>query len=65
VYLLQWETQPKTVIESFILLLSPFAPHLAEELWFRLGHPQSLAYEQFPEVSLNLSCFSASPLVAE
>lgn len=45
----KWETQPKTVIESFVLLLSPFAPHLAEELWFRLGHPQSLAYEHFPE----------------
>lgn len=45
----KWETQPKSVIESFVLLLSPFAPHLAEELWFRLGHPQSLAYEQFPE----------------
>ncbi|CAO2160830.1 unnamed protein product [Urochloa humidicola] len=45
----KWETQPKSVIESFVLLLSPFAPHLAEELWFRLGHPQSLAYEQFPK----------------
>ena len=63
--LLQWETQPKSVIESFVLLLSPFAPHLTEELWFRLGHPQSLAYEQFPEVTLNLSRFSISSLVAE
>nr|CAB3472450.1 unnamed protein product [Digitaria exilis] len=45
----KWETQPQSVTESFVLLLSPFAPHLAEELWFRLGHRQSLAYEQFPE----------------
>ncbi|KAL6627537.1 hypothetical protein ACP70R_031263 [Stipagrostis hirtigluma subsp. patula] len=45
----KWETQPKSVIESFVLLLSPFAPHLSEELWFRLGHSRSLAHEQFPE----------------
>uniref|UniRef100_A0A453DR88 leucine--tRNA ligase n=1 Tax=Aegilops tauschii subsp. strangulata TaxID=200361 RepID=A0A453DR88_AEGTS len=45
----KWDTQPKSVIDSFVLLLSPFAPHLAEELWFRLGHAQSLAHEQFPE----------------
>src|SRR4029077_19043680 len=28
--------------------LSPFAPHLAEELWHALGHPQTLAYEPWP-----------------
>lgn len=32
-----------------MLLLSPYAPHLAEELWSRLGHQQSLAYEPWPE----------------
>ncbi|KAK1661147.1 hypothetical protein QYE76_049306 [Lolium multiflorum] len=47
----KWDTQPKSVIDSFVLLLAPFAPHLAEELWFRLGHSQSLAYEQFPEAN--------------
>ncbi|KAL6848280.1 hypothetical protein ACP4OV_022408 [Aristida adscensionis] len=45
----KWETQPKSIFESFVLLLSPFAPHLSEELWFRLGHSRSLAHEQFPE----------------
>ena len=34
--------------EKFVLLLSPFAPHLAEELWERLGHQETLAYESFP-----------------
>ena len=34
--------------ERFVLLLAPFAPHLAEELWQRLGHDQSLAYEPWP-----------------
>ena len=35
--------------EAFVLILSPFAPHLAEELWRRLGHSESLAYEPWPE----------------
>ena len=30
-------------------MLAPLAPHLAEELWQRLGHPRSLAWEPFPE----------------
>src|SRR5690606_33135599 len=34
----------KETLETFVLLLSPFAPHLAEELWERLGHSESLAY---------------------
>jgi leucyl-tRNA synthetase len=35
--------------ERFVLVLAPFAPHLGEELWQRLGHGQSLAYEPFPQ----------------
>ncbi|MPZ28411.1 MAG: class I tRNA ligase family protein, partial [Micromonosporaceae bacterium] len=39
---------PRAVAEPLVLMLSPFAPHLAEELWRRLGHPESLAYAPFP-----------------
>jgi len=39
---------PREIAESFILLLAPFAPHLAEELWQRLGHSESLACEPWP-----------------
>jgi leucyl-tRNA synthetase len=35
-------------MEPFVLLLSPFAPHVAEELWQVLGHAQTLAYEPWP-----------------
>ncbi len=35
-------------IERFVLVLSPFAPHLAEEVWSRLGHAESLAHEPWP-----------------
>ena len=45
----KWEKRPKSVFEPFILLLSPFAPHIAEELWQRLGHQKTLAYEPWPE----------------
>ncbi|MGH8969460.1 MAG: leucine--tRNA ligase [Actinomycetes bacterium] len=40
---------PREVAEPLVLMLSPLAPHLAEELWSRLGHDESLAYEPFPE----------------
>ena len=40
--------RPRAALEPFVLLLSPFAPHLAEELWSLLGHEQSLAYEPWP-----------------
>jgi len=38
----------KDQAERFVLVLSPFAPHLAEELWERLGHDGSLACEPWP-----------------
>jgi leucyl-tRNA synthetase len=42
------EKVDKDVMEKFVLILAPFAPHLAEELWNRLGHSGSLAYETWP-----------------
>jgi len=40
--------KPKSVVEKFILILAPFAPHIAEDLWERLGHTDSLVYESWP-----------------
>ena len=39
---------PRALAEAMILMLAPLAPHIAEELWSRLGHPSSLAWEHFP-----------------
>jgi leucyl-tRNA synthetase len=39
---------PRAVVEPLVLMTSPFAPHVGEELWQRLGHDDSLAYEAFP-----------------
>lgn len=46
----QWEGVPRSVAEPFVKLLSPFAPHIAEEIWSKFGHDESLAYEQWPEL---------------
>lgn len=40
--------RPRSLLEPFILLLAPFAPHLCEELWERLGHQPSLARHPWP-----------------
>jgi leucyl-tRNA synthetase len=42
------ESRPRQLLEPFILVLSPFAPHIAEELWEKLGHSRSLAYAPWP-----------------
>jgi leucyl-tRNA synthetase len=42
------EYRPRSIMHAFPLLLAPFAPHLAEEIWERLGKPTSLAREPWP-----------------
>jgi leucyl-tRNA synthetase len=47
-HLLGLESIPRDAVLPLILLVSPFAPHLGEELWSRTGHGESLAYEPWP-----------------
>jgi leucyl-tRNA synthetase len=53
-----WETKPVSVLREFLILLAPFAPHIAEELWAKLNiqhstsntqHPISLTYAIWPK----------------
>ncbi|WP_298531150.1 leucine--tRNA ligase [uncultured Algibacter sp.] len=46
----------KAVLEPLLVLISPYAPHIAEELWNQLGHSESISTAEFPE-------FDASHLV--
>ncbi len=54
---MKWDVRPVEVLKPFLLILSPFAPHLAEELWEQLGEieggkggaKKTLAYEPWPE----------------
>ena len=46
-----WTVRPKSVLNNFILLLSPFAPHISEELWQILGNKNNLLYHEWPSYS--------------
>lgn len=43
------EVRPRKAMLDFILILSPYAPHLAEELWHLLGNSSTLAYQPWPQ----------------
>ena len=45
----KYELIPKKYFESFLKILSPFAPHISEELWKSLGHKTFLVLEKWPE----------------
>lgn len=49
---------PKAFVEGFVKMLSPVAPHIAEELWEQLGHSNTITYEEWP-------VFDASKLVED
>ena len=40
---------PRDIADRLVLMLAPLAPHVAEELWQMLGHPDTVTYEPFPE----------------
>jgi leucyl-tRNA synthetase len=46
---------PRALAEPLVLMVAPLAPHIAEELWSRLGHSESLAYAPFPEADPELA----------
>jgi leucyl-tRNA synthetase len=43
------EQPPREALETLVLCLAPFAPHLAEELWQRLGHAECVSLSSFPD----------------
>jgi leucyl-tRNA synthetase len=43
------ERRPRAILEPFVTILSPFAPHLAEELWEILGRPAPVSLAPWPE----------------
>jgi leucyl-tRNA synthetase len=47
--------RPREVVETFVKLLAPFAPHLAEELWSKLGYEGTLAYAPWPDFDLAMT----------
>ena len=59
------DPKPRAAMDQFVLLLSPFAPHLAEELWKKLGHAGTLAYEAWPEYDEAKTAESSVELVVQ
>jgi leucyl-tRNA synthetase len=49
------QTRYRPIVEKFLLILAPFAPHIAEELWRRLGHSNTLTYEPWPSYDPELT----------
>jgi len=46
--LVEQKCRDRDIISSFIILLSPYAPHIAEEIWFELGEDSSITLSNFP-----------------
>ncbi|MDT3995960.1 leucine--tRNA ligase [Mammaliicoccus fleurettii] len=44
----------KSYIEGFVKMLSPIAPHISEELWQKLGHTETVTYEEWPTFDASL-----------
>ena len=55
----------KQSIEKFLLMLAPFAPHLAEELWERNGHPYSIHNQSFPDWDDDLAAEEEITLIVQ
>ena len=53
-YFTKQKVRPRSVMQPFVLLLAPYAPHIAEELWQLLGAVDSLAYEPWPKFDESL-----------
>ncbi len=45
----KYEVKPREALEKFILCLAPFAPHISEEIWSKLGYTESIFLQNFPE----------------
>ena len=59
------ERVPREVAEAFVRLLAPFAPHLCEELWARLGHDESVAFAPWPGFDPALAAEDTVTLVVQ
>ncbi|MBN2426107.1 MAG: leucine--tRNA ligase [Calditrichaceae bacterium] len=49
----KWEKKSRDVLESFLLILNPFAPHITEELWQRIGNKDTIAAHRWPKYNEN------------
>ena len=53
-HMMKLKAVPKNAVEKLVLILAPFAPHICEELWQKLGHSNTLTYEAWPQFDKEL-----------
>jgi leucyl-tRNA synthetase len=56
---------PREIAEMVVLALAPFAPHMSEELWERLGHSESLVWAPYPEADPDLLVLETSSVAVQ
>jgi len=56
---------PRTVADTFVRLLAPFAPHVCEELWERLGHATSVGFAEWPDYDPELSAAETVTMIVQ
>ena len=61
----QQESLPRSLMEPFVVILAPFAPHLAEELWERLGRAPSVGAARWPSWDENLTVEGRATVVVQ
>lgn len=54
---------PKSMWSDFVKILSPYAPHLGEELWQKLGNNNTIAYESWPSINEDFAKDDAKTIV--
>ncbi|MCL6661135.1 leucine--tRNA ligase [Paenibacillus amylolyticus] len=59
------DTLPREAMENFVQLLSPLAPHMAEELWSRLGHEGGISYVAWPEYDESMTVDAEVEIVVQ
>ncbi|MCP1422224.1 leucyl-tRNA synthetase [Paenibacillus xylanexedens] len=59
------DTLPREAMEKFVQLLSPLAPHMAEELWSRLGHEGGISYVAWPEYDESMTVDAEVEIVVQ
>lgn len=59
------EVLPRQAMENFVQLLAPLAPHIAEELWQRLGYQESITYAAWPTYDESLTVDAEAEIVIQ
>ncbi|OPG96551.1 leucine--tRNA ligase [Chryseobacterium mucoviscidosis] len=59
------DTLSREAMENFVQLLSPLAPHMAEELWSRLGHEGGISYVAWPEYDESMTVDAEVEIVVQ